>query len=229
MNTKERVSIYVDGGNFHHLVLKKLGIKEQDFAFEDFAHFLIGDRKVEAEGKRFYVGSVREIEGNIRSKQAMSRQTRFFTTLNSYGWRIMTSKLRTRQEKIIIDERVLDYKKILSKGITEIEMMRTREKGIDVKLATDLIVGAVDSKYDVALVVSSDSDLIPAIDWIRRRKQKKVEYIGFSLASIYDPLDITKPTPSLIVKTDTSRIFGVADLKQFIKPFEQKSLFGNSE
>jgi len=35
----ERVSIYIDGGNFYHLVLKKLGLKESDFDFGDFDEY----------------------------------------------------------------------------------------------------------------------------------------------------------------------------------------------
>ena len=39
-----------------------------------------------------------------------------------------------------------------------------REKGVDVLLATDLIVDAVFRQYDVAYIVSDDSDILPAID-----------------------------------------------------------------
>ena len=39
-----------------------------------------------------------------------------------------------------------------------------REKGIDVLLALDVALGAVRDDYDVAVVVSGDTDLIPAID-----------------------------------------------------------------
>ena len=47
-------------------------------------------------------------------------------------------------------------------------------------MATDIIVGAIDKKYDTAIVVSSDTDIIPAIDWVRMRLHK-VEYVGFSM------------------------------------------------
>lgn len=54
-----------------------------------------------------------------------------------------------------------------------------KEKGTDVKIATDLIIGAVDDWYDTAILVSSDTDLIPAIKYIKYRK-KRLEYVGFS-------------------------------------------------
>lgn len=40
---------------------------------------------------------------------------------------------------------------------------KPREKGIDVQLAVDLVLGAVQDEYDVAVVFSGDSDLLPAI------------------------------------------------------------------
>jgi len=53
-----------------------------------------------------------------------------------------------------------------------------KEKGVDVKLATDLLLGACQDKYDTAFVVSSDSDLIPAIGG-SQTLGKIITYIGF--------------------------------------------------
>ncbi|MGH8930014.1 MAG: NYN domain-containing protein [Egibacteraceae bacterium] len=39
-----------------------------------------------------------------------------------------------------------------------------REKGIDVQIAVDLVMGAVNDAYDCAVVFSADTDLIPALD-----------------------------------------------------------------
>ena len=54
-----------------------------------------------------------------------------------------------------------------------------KEKGTDVKIAVDLIVGAVDGIYDTAILVSSDTDLIPAVSYVKY-KNKKIEYVGFA-------------------------------------------------
>lgn len=211
----ERVSIFIDGSNFYHLVIKKLGIEETGFDFNAFATFLINGRVASATGKRFYTGTVSEKEGDPKSKEAMSKQTSLFTKLKKDGWEIKTSKLRRRIEEIPIDGRVLDYKNLQKLGIKKIQFERFREKGIDVKIATDLIVGAVDNQYDTAVIVSSDSDLIPAIDWVRHRKKKKVEYVGFSIPDEHDPKKSTNPLISLITKTDIKRILIKSDLKVF--------------
>jgi uncharacterized LabA/DUF88 family protein len=220
----ERVCVFIDGGNFHHLVLKKLSVQELDFSFDKFALFLANGREVIGSGKRFYVGTVREIEGSLRSKEAMAKQTELFTLLKNDGWEIKTSKLRMRREKLIIDDRVIGYQDLLKKGIKQIESIRTREKGIDVKLATDLIVGAVDNQYDTAILVSSDGDLIPAVDWIRRRRSKRVEYVGFSIEDQGDRSQNTRPLQSMINRSDIQRILVVSDIKPFVSELSERPL-----
>jgi uncharacterized LabA/DUF88 family protein len=217
---KERIQIFIDGGNFYHLALKRIGAAENEFLFDDFVAFLANGREVTNQGKRFYVGTVREQVGDLRSKEAMSRQTRLFTKLKSTGWEIKTSKLRMRTERIKIDSRVVGYEALRKKGVTEIEVRTKREKGIDVKLATDLIAGAVDDRYDMAVVVSSDSDLTPAIDWVRMRKKKRVEYVGFSILDPQNEWNSTRPLQSMITHTDIQRILVESDLKRFVRKQE---------
>ncbi|MFH0829104.1 MAG: NYN domain-containing protein [Candidatus Kerfeldbacteria bacterium] len=217
----ERIQIYLDGGNFYHLVLKKMGIKDLDFDYEAFSVLIGHGRQIVPQGKRFYQGSVREKLGDSYSVRAMSKQTALFTGLQSTHWEVKTSKLRTRRERIKIDKNVEDYQNILKKGIQEIIIERVREKGIDVKLATDLIVGAVDDKYDIGIVVSSDTDLIPAIDWVGKRKHKKIEYVGFSVPDNSPLQEHTRPLPTMIVHSDIQRTFTDTDLRPFIKPQAQ--------
>lgn len=216
----ERISIYIDGGNFYHLVIKKLGIEENDFDFESFVKFLVNDRATGENCKRFYKGTVREKEGDLRSKELMSKQTKLFTILKQSGWEIKTSKLQTRIEELAVDSRVVEYEQLKKIGVKKIHTERMREKGIDVKIATDLLVGAFDDKYDTAIVVSSDSDLVPAIDWVRNRKKKKVEYIGFSIPDVHDSKKSTKPLTMMFYKTDVQRVFSDIEMKKFIKPSE---------
>lgn len=214
----ERICVYIDGGNFYHLVIKKLGVQENDFDFESFARTLIDGRNNEGENcKRFYKGSVREKEGDSRSKELMSEQTKLFTSLKKDNWDIKTSKLRTRVEELVVDSRVFEYKQLKKIGLETIHTERMREKGIDVKIATDLLVGAFDNKYDTAIIVSSDSDLVPAIDWVRNRMKKKIEYIGFSIPDLKDPKKSTKPLMMMFSKTNVQRVFSDVEMRKFVK------------
>lgn len=52
------------------------------------------------------------------------------------------------------------------------------EKGVDVQIAVDLLKGAYKNLYDLAYLVSSDSDLLPAITEAQSAG-KTVMYVGF--------------------------------------------------
>jgi len=80
--------------------------------------------------------------------------------------RLLKRHLEKQGFEVILSGRVRGY---MEDGFLGKKVLVFKEKGIDVKLATDLIVGAVDNKYDTAIVVSSDGDLVPAIDWVRLR------------------------------------------------------------
>ena len=213
----ERVEIFVDGANFHHLVLKKIGVVELQFDFSGFAAFLADGRPFTEMGRRFYIGAVRATEGDGKSKQDMATQIKFLTALRNEGWMTKTSKLRRRKRRIKIDDRVTDYKRIIKKGVSSIEVLEMLEKGIDVKIAPDLIVGAVDDQYDTAIVISSDSDLHPALDWVRKRGKKNVEYVGFSLPAKNDRQDATKPLVTMNKYSDIQRSLVESDLRPFVR------------
>lgn len=211
-----QVQIFIDGGNLHHLALKPLGIQAIDFDFDAFAVFLADGRTISEMGKRYYIGTVREKEGDERSKQAMGRQMQLFNELKKTAWQIKTSKLRERTERILIDDRVAGYQVIKKKGIAEIVYQRFREKGIDVKIATDLVAGALDDKYDAAILVSSDTDLLPMVDWIRFRLKKKIEYVGFSIPDATGRGNDVRPTQALISRTDVQRVLVESDVRRFL-------------
>ena len=56
-----------------------------------------------------------------------------------------------------------------------------KEKGVDVKIAVDLVSLCCDKKIDTAILCSSDSDLQPAITELKRRGVKVV-YLGFEIS-----------------------------------------------
>jgi uncharacterized LabA/DUF88 family protein len=51
----------------------------------------------------------------------------------------------------------------------EVRGRRTRQKGVDVLLAVDMLVGAVNQVFDVAILISGDADFVPAVNEVRRR------------------------------------------------------------
>lgn len=200
------------------MVVKKIGISDIDFDFEKFVNFLSNGDSVVEGGKLYYTGTVREKVGDKHSKESMSEQTKFFSEMKKGNWSLRTTKLKTRIESISVDSRMQDFEKIRNAGVSKIVYERKREKGIDVMLATDLIAGAVEDKYDRAIVISSDADLIPAIKWIREKRKKHIEYIGFSISNIKVQEQSTKPLLSMMRETDSQRVLSEVDIKGFIKP-----------
>jgi len=48
------------------------------------------------------------------------------------------------------------------------------EKGVDTAIVTDLLALAGEDAYDVAILLSSDADHIPAVEWIQARGRKVI-------------------------------------------------------
>ena len=55
-----------------------------------------------------------------------------------------------------------------------VSVIKTEEKGSDVNLATYLLMDAFDNLFDVAVIISNDSDLKEPISQVRNRFGKKI-------------------------------------------------------
>jgi uncharacterized LabA/DUF88 family protein len=179
-NNKEiRVAVYIDGSNLYHK-LKDLKIsKTTEFDYLGLCNLLA--RKREVISCRYYVGAVRAKEGDTFSQSMRSEQQRLFSHLENQGFCVKQGYLMENDGKY-------------------------HEKGVDVKIAVDLLVGAYDDLYDVAILISSDTDLIPAIKKIKHLK-KELEYVGFS----------HNPSFALQKNATLSRLLLRDDLEEFIK------------
>jgi uncharacterized LabA/DUF88 family protein len=80
------------------------------------------------------------------------------------------------------------------------------EKGVDVKLAIDMVVGAYENFFDTVILISSDTDIIPAVEKVIARK-KRVEYIGLSY----------RPSFGLMKKVSETRLLTKSDLEKFVR------------
>src|SRR5215813_3265494 len=53
------------------------------------------------------------------------------------------------------------------------------EKMLDTHIATDLIGDATFDVYDIALLISEDSDFVPAVEFVQDMRNKQVVHVGF--------------------------------------------------
>ena len=83
---------------------------------------------------------------------------------------------------------------------------RYHEKGVDVNIAVDMLVASYEKRCDRTILVSSDTDLIPAIKKVRE-KGTIVEYVGFS----------HQPSVALVANCSESRLLKKEDLLPFLK------------
>lgn len=58
-------------------------------------------------------------------------------------------------------------------------LRRTVEKGIDTALLTDLIRSAFDNTFEYAVLITEDSDFIPAVKFIQERWTKQIIHAFF--------------------------------------------------
>lgn len=79
-----------------------------------------------------------------------------------------------------------------------VEVIRAEEKGSDVNLASHLLVDAIAGAYDVALVISGDSDLVTPIGMLTRKFVRPVGVIN----------------PQRLSGPDRRRLRGSSQLKQ---------------
>ena len=176
---KERVAVYVDGGNTYRK-LKEVGLPEKDkiFVHSDFIAHLVGDRELIS--KRYYVGIVKNYNDSQKGEEMVRKQQRFLDALRESGFDVKPGRIMYDKGDI-------------------------REKGVDVQLAVELVIGAVDNLYDTAIVISSDTDLIPAVKYVSKWQKKKIEYVGFD----------GSPSIAMIKECSSRRIFAKGDLKKF--------------
>ena len=80
------------------------------------------------------------------------------------------------------------------------------EKGVDVKIAVHMLTGAYEESYDIAILLLSDTDLIPVIQKVRILG-KTVEYIGFAHC----------PSFGLQKHVTLSRLLILAELEPFAR------------
>lgn len=154
---KRRVIAYVDGFNLYfgiidsgHIHSKWLNVKSL------IQSFLSQDQEL-IEVKYFT-----SMVSNDSPKEM--RQRKYISALESVGVRIFRGKYEQKQ--------------VYCNNCSN-TWWRTNEKMTDVNIATQLIMDAVENKFDVAILISGDSDLVPAISIVNEKYSPKYVTVFF--------------------------------------------------
>lgn len=169
--------VLIDGSNFYHK-LKNLKLEGSKFNYTKFCKYLA---KGEDYTCIYYVGIIRQEKNNKKGIKMYAKQRSFLAGLekekiNIYGGHILKTE-----------------------GVYH-------EKGVDVKIALDLAIGAYENEYEKAYLVSSDTDLIPAVE-SAVSKARLIQYVGFA----------HNPSYALIKACSSSQLLSKEDLFQFIE------------
>ena len=175
--------LFIDGENFLHKIEEVLNTEGLDRSKFDLSGINLNQLlKKPLEGitvltKIFYVAKIRLHPDTIKkSKELVANQRKLRNNLVNQGCEF-TIAGNVRAQKI--------GNKVVF-----------REKGVDVRIAVDMVTLACDKKMDTAILCSSDSDLQPAVYELKKRKVKVV-YLGFEI----------KPNKGLAYSADRTILF----------------------
>lgn len=172
----ERCVILIDGSNFY-FKLKDIGYHNLvDFDFKAFANFLTGNGNLQK--SVYYVGAVKQ-DGSAKVNRLHADQQKLLARLRSDGFRYKLGFLLKSNNAF-------------------------HEKGVDVQLAVDMLEACYENLCDRIILVSSDTDLTPAIKKVVS-KGKTVEYVGFA----------HKPSIAMMNRCSSSRLLTKAEIHPF--------------
>lgn len=170
--------ILIDGSNFY-FKLKDLGLQNLlSFDFSQFIRLIARTNTVVS--SCYFVGRVRQDQTD-KTERLFNNQQKLLGALKKHNISYQLGYL------------------LKSNGVYH-------EKGVNVQIAVDMLVAAYENTADRIILVSSDTDLAPAIKK-SRDKGKIVEYIGFS----------HKPSVAMVSFCSESRLLTKEELQALVK------------
>ena len=146
-----KILVIFDGSNFYHYTKRILPDAHlTTFNYKKLTEIITG---VDNSLVQYCVGEIRREKNNEKSEQMYAGQQSLFYNLNKQGIDVVKGFM------LKID------------GVYQ-------EKGVDVRIALNILKGALKNDYDECYVISSDTDIIPAIK-DARNEGKKIIYVGF--------------------------------------------------
>lgn len=122
-----------------------------------------GDRGPGADGQI----SPREL-GELLCQRAQSPGSRLLTEVRLYTG--IPSQRRDRQGYAARRRQIAEWRRrgviVSQRPLRYRHDDQPQEKGVDVKLAIDFVTGAVEKRFDVGILFSTDTDLLPALEFL---------------------------------------------------------------
>lgn len=142
---QDRAIFLFDGPNFYKN-LKQADLLKWPIDYQKLARKLAGPRVIV---DIIYFTSPTDI---VTDTINYANQQRFLAAMRNNGITIKLGKLVKRKQICPICGEYFDFK---------------TEKSVDVQLAMEITLGAIEDKWDTVYLATCDSDLLPAIDYAR--------------------------------------------------------------
>lgn len=163
--------IFIDGNNFYNgikALINDNSISLLKFDYTKFGEFLCKENTcVEI---RYYIGAITR-SNDKKSEEMYANQQRLIALLQKHNVSVTLGTIIRHPDKTF------------------------HEKGVDVRIAVEMIRLARLNKYDKAILISSDTDLVPAVEEVQQAG-KKVLYVGFPHNQSFG---LTKSTDDLLI------------------------------
>lgn len=168
-----KVRVYIDGFNLYYRALKNRpnpnGGTYKWLDLAKMASALMPPPNYTIDRIRYFTANVRQLPGDPGAPMRQQVYLRALRTLP-----IVTVHLGFFMAKKTWMRLVTP----LSDGTKTVEVHKTEEKGSDVNLATYLLLDGFRNEYDVAAVVTNDSDLVEPVRVVRDELKKTVVILG---------------------------------------------------
>lgn len=166
-----RVRLFVDFWNFS-LQWKDRSQKHIDWKQVPVVLRQAADDALSVSG----LGNLQLEETRVYASYEPGRENRLKQWLNNFldkqpGVRVFAAERRWRERPVHCRSCDTNHERCPKCGA---RLGRSSEKTIDARIVTDLMALAWESAYDVALLVSSDRDFIPAVEHLQEKNLKVV-------------------------------------------------------
>ncbi len=167
----KRAVVFIDGQNLYHCVRETFGYGHPNYDVMKLAHAVCRLRGWHVSEVRFYTGFPDAADDAVWNHF----WTRKLLAIRRQGVNVYSRALRYRDKKIKLA------------GGTTLTTRVGEEKGIDVRLAIDIIRLAHRGAYDVAVVFSQDQDLSEVADEVRVIAREQNRWIKAACAYPFAP------------------------------------------
>lgn len=172
----KRAFVFFDGQNLFHHAKATFGYPYPNYDPKKLAAHICASRSWQLNEIHFYTGVPSEMDKPFWNHFWTAKMA----VMGTRGIRTFARQLRYRNQTITLPD---GSASVVAVG---------QEKGIDVRIALDIVRFALEDKYDVALIFSQDQDLSEAVEDVKKISALNNRWIKIACAFPVSPT-ISKP------------------------------------